>query len=158
MSNTCRNVLLVEGEKEHLDRFIEEAKHYDGASEGEKRGTELHLFGFNVVDFARLSEVSARYWFETPWRPPVFGINAMGQEFPMLRFDLSYVEPLAGFKGKWKCENVVMTGKHEPFDLYAEENVVEEAADSLESPSSPEGGKPENGEAVVECPTEDVPA
>ena len=104
------------------------------------------------IAFERLSDVSAGYWFETKWSPAVYVVRAMGQQFPMLRFKYKYFEAYLGYRGSWKCEDGVMTGTHEDYD-YNEEDVVEGAADSFGSSSSPEGGKPENGEEVVERPT-----
>ena len=56
------------------------------------------------IDFTRNSDSSAEYFFNTAWNPPLSVVEAMGEQFPMLRFSFVYGEPLGGFEGEWKCE------------------------------------------------------
>jgi hypothetical protein len=174
MANWVRNWLVVEGEKEHLDKFIEKAKGYWVVPlVGEKPDAEYaSCLDFNQfipipVDFLtdtdtrynwcednwdtgfsphdadlfEKSDTSAKYFFSTRNIPPLPAIEAMGQQFPMLHFELSYVEPLAGFRGEWVCENGVMTGKHERMPDDWRDTPGEPVGESL--PSTPVVPEPE---------------
>jgi len=147
MAYWVRSGLIVEGEKEHLDKFIEKAKGYCttpliGQEPDAEQASCLDFNNFMPIPAEFLTDENARFcWCEENWRdaisphdadldersdvravytfstrnsPVLPVIEAMGQQFPMLRIYYGYAEPLAGFEGEWKCENGVMTGEHRP--------------------------------------------
>jgi hypothetical protein len=147
MANWCRSSLTVEGEKEHLDRFIEKAKGYFAAPliGEEPNAEEAVCLDFNQfmpvpaefltndaardrwcednwhnsrsphdADLDERSDVRAVFTFSTRNSPVLPVIEAMGQQFPMLRIYYGYAEPYGGFTGSWECVSGVMTGEHRP--------------------------------------------
>jgi len=55
-----------------------------------------------VVDY---DELTARYDFLTAWSPPSPVVLAMSKKFPLLYFELDYMEPGVAFKGRFACRN-----------------------------------------------------
>ena len=110
------------------------------------------------ADLDERSDVRAVYTFSTRNSPVVPVIEAMGQQFSMLRIYYDYAEPYGGFTGSWECVNGVMTGENRrmPDDW---RNSPEEPVASTQVPPiqslEPSAIQPECGEP--EIADEDLP-
>jgi len=65
-------------------------------------GTKWDAHGVSICHF---NGPNIRYDFDTAWSPPTPVVLAMSRKFPLLHFELCYVEPGMMFKGWFECEN-----------------------------------------------------
>jgi len=58
-----------------------------------------------IVETYVADESIIQYGFDTPWSPPTPVVLAMSRKFPLLHFELRYMEPGMAFKGRYVCKN-----------------------------------------------------
>jgi hypothetical protein len=107
----------------------------------------------NVVVFKGLG-VPVEISFETAWTPPTNVIRVLGEKFPNIKFDLTYIEPAGEFAGCLKiCEG--QTVKEECYCLkenkanytailceFEDENIVYDSNGCEKTSAIPEKEKP----------------
>lgn len=143
MPNWCENKLTVEGKKDSLVRFMEQAR---GKEEEQAFSLESlypcpdskDWYDWRItnwgtkwdVQFSGVVESNTKknpakviYCFDTAWSPPTSGIQEISNQFPMLTFTLNYWEAGMGFKGKYKCKaGEVLLAKEDSYYAYAEDS------------------------------------
>ena len=117
MPNWCDNELVIEGEKEEIERFKEKAKDEEGILSFSKFlpiPEKVNSYDWcmenwgtkwDAVNVGRCENDGAiEYSFGTAWSPPTFVVKKMCELFPNLKFELRYFEAGVGFNGIFVCE------------------------------------------------------
>ena len=142
MPNWCENKLTVEGKKDSLVRFMEQAR---GKKEEQAFSLESlypcpdskNWYDWRITNWGtkwdvQISDVlesdttqdhaKVVYCFDTAWSPPTSGIQEISNQFPLLTFTLNYWEAGMGFKGKYKCKaGEVLLDETKHYYAYADE-------------------------------------
>ena len=133
MPNWCENLLKIHGEQEALLTFKTQAE----AMYPENRFTALSLAAFYPepaeypkdepdawwhwrikhwgtkwdVEAVLYSESSSHleYKFDSPWSPPLGWIQKVAIDYPLLTFQLDYIEPGEWFCGTFKAQQGEIT-------------------------------------------------